>query len=503
MPYDIPITSSASGADFAVNSYSTVGGGTLTQKVFSQFDMYKPNEFLQVFERHGQGPSWRAQLRAMGFNRPTAAPTVGHYEAPWKKSTFQFDTIVTASTGPGTSIVVQLAAASMYVPGTTGATVNGVAAKASYPIVGDVIAFPDGKEGRISAKDTTTNPAQHRLTIQPLQTTTDLVTVVTGVEYFVPTNQHGEGSTMPTGRVPRIFTYHNTFHTVKNSAIATGSEMTNQTYFDPIPGMTGSMFMRVEEDMMYLFEDMYDGALLWGQETNNIVEFNPELGHDVDVSGTEGLIRFGTTAGFNDTYTVGAYSLTDFNVMSEYYERQRITNWNMHSLQGMAIRNEVEDVLLNMLNGDLTALLTKNYFYGGMVDDPSFREGINAKDPNDWAVSVGFTAVKKGGRTYSFCTFHQFNEAVGAGAPGYNYPNWQITMPIGYMKNKRTSTDMPTVGYEYKALNGMSREHKPVELGGSGNSDHPVTKYDIYLSGLVGEFAFHGTCANAIAIQKP
>jgi hypothetical protein len=334
----------------------------------------------------------------------------------------------------------------------------------------------------------------------------DLATAVTTAQpFFISSNQHGEGSSLPTGRTPRLLKYSNQFQIVKNAAATTGSELTNQTYFEPLPGMPGSFFLRASEDMMYLFEEHYDGALLWGQQTNNITEFNPEMGQDVNVTGTEGLIQFGTTAGLVDTYTVGAYSFQDFYVMSEYYERQRITNWNVHSLMGMSIRNEVEQVFVSALDADLAALLTKDYMYGDRVGDTFRADFIDngPMDASDFALKIGFRALRIGGFNYSFCSMHQFNEAVGAGAPGYNFPNWQISMPIGYMAEKSSGTMRPTVGYEYKALNGYLREHVAIKMDGAGTGDPVVSPYDIRKVAFLGEFAFHGTCANAIVVQKP
>lgn len=502
MPYN-PVPLPASGhQDLGVNAYGTVGGGTLTQKIFSQYDLYKPNELLQVFERHGYKPSFRLMLRAMGFTRGTAKPTTGHYEYPWRKNTIKFGAIITPSAGAGTNVVVELDPASMF---NTGATVSGVASQGSYPVVRDILHFRDGRQGQIIAKDTSVNP--HRLTIRPLQAATDLATsIVVGEDYFVATAAFAEGSNLPSGRVPRILKYTNDFQITKAAAAVTGSELTNQTYFDPVPNMPGSYFLKVSDLCIYYFEEYYDGGLMWGQTINNITEFNPVIGHDLDVKGTEGLIEFATTNGFTDTYTVGAYALSDFTTVSNYLERERV-NWReLLCLQGCDIRNEIEEVIGGVLDGDLAALLTKKWLYGDMVGE-GFSENFMSDDqpyePGDYALNISFRAVKKGGFNYGFFTMNAFNEAMGAGAVGYDYPNWQVMIPVGYMAEKSTGTNKPTVGYEYKELNGYSREQIAVKLEGAGTGEPVVTPYDIRQIGMIGEFAFHATCGNCIVIQRP
>ena len=488
--------------DLGVNSFSNVGGGAQTQKVFSQYDYYKPNELIQVFERHGYKPSFRMLLRSMGFTRGTAAPTTGHYEYPWRKNTIQVGSIITPSGGAGNNMVVALSAASMFNPGVT---VNGAAAQASYPIVKDILLFHDGNAAQIIAKDTSVTP--HRLTLRPLKSTVDLDNSVNvDDEYFIPTSAHGEGSGLPAGRVPRILTYTNEFQIIKNAAAVTGSELSNETYFQPVEGQSGSYYLKVADLAMYYFEEAYDGGLMWGQTINNITEFNPELGHDVDVKGTEGLIDFITTNGFTDNYTVGAYALSDFVTVSEYLERERVAWRELCCLQGYAIRNEIEGVLEAILDGDLAALLTKQWMYGEMAGE-GFRENFmgddQPMDASDFAYKVGFRAVKKGGFNYGFYTMNAFGEAQGAGATGYDYPNWQVMVPVGYMADKSTGTNKPTVGYEYKELNGYSREQIPVKLDGAGTGDPVVSEYDLRKIAMLAEFAFHGTCANATVIQRP
>ena len=224
-----PFVNPATKQDLKPNVFSTVGGGTASQVVISQYDLYKPNELIQVFERHTYGGGFRIMLKAMGFNRGTSAPTTGHYEYPWRENLVTVGTtgvggggIITPSAGAGTDVVIALDPADMYNPGVN---IGAVAQWASYPIKNEILIFRDGAAAMIVNKDTTTDPAHHRLTLRPLDPLVDLATsVVEGESYFVATNAHAEGSELPEGRVPRIISYTNDFQITKVKAQSTGTE---------------------------------------------------------------------------------------------------------------------------------------------------------------------------------------------------------------------------------------------------------------------------------------
>jgi hypothetical protein len=497
-----PFIAPTSTQDLKPNSFGGVGGNYQSQGVISQYQMYKPNELIQVFERHNYAPSFRMMLKTMGFRRGSYAPTIGHYEYPWRKNLITVGTIVTPSAGPGTSVVISLDAGDMY---NAGVTVGGVAAQASYPIKGELVLFPDGNMAQIIAKDTSVTP--HRLTLRPVNSTVDLATsIVVGEAYFIASNAWGEGTGLPEGRVPRVVRYSNTFQIVKQAAGSTGSELTNQMYFEPVEGKPGSFFAKVSVDAMWRFETECDGALLWGQQINNITEFNPELGFDVNISGTEGLIRFATVNGNTDTYTVGNFQMADFDDISRYYERERIGINDIMALQGIDINIEIENVLIDLLDGDLAAMLTKDYMYG----DGMFMDAMKPKlDASDFAMKFGFRAVKKSGYRYYFYCMPVFNENVGAGAAGYDYPNWQVMFPVGYAKEKSSGDNRATIGYEYKQLGAYSREEVIADISGVGvaGSGTPYriasNQFDLYKMGMVAEIAFHGTCANHITLVRP
>lgn len=502
-----PFVNPATRQDLRPNVFSTVGGGTASQVVISQYDLYKPNELIQVFERHTYGGGFRIMLKAMGFRRGSHAPTVGHYEYPWKDNLVTVGSIVTASAGPGTPVTIELDAADMFNPGVA---ISGTAQRASYPIKNEILIFRDGEAAIITNKDVTTNPLLHRLTLTPLDSATDLATsIVVGESYFVASNAHAEGSGLPEGRVPRVITYTNDFQITKHKAQATGSSLTNTMYFNPVEGQQGPLYLKIKQDLMWYFEKDCDGALIWGKTINNVNEFVPRLGHDAPVRGTEGLLEFALTNGNIDNYSaVGAYTLADFRDLARYYEGERVGCNCFMNLMGFEIYQEVEQEMAEFLDGDTAALMTKEFFYGDMsfdhLDDEEYY-----KEPADFALKIGFRAIKIGGYVFVFRSMRDFNKKTGAGAQGYDYISWQVVMPVGFATDKSSNTMRGTFGYEYKlSADGYSREEVVGEIVGAGVGGQTIYRSashgdDVHECFLISEFAFHPTCANHITIQKP
>ena len=77
------------------------------------------------------------------------------------------------------------------------------------------------------------------------------------------------------------------------------------------------------------------------------------------IKGTEGLIQFASTNGNVDNYVaVGGYTMSDFRDLARYYQGEQVGTNSLMCLMGFEIFNEVEEELIDMLDGDLAAMLT-------------------------------------------------------------------------------------------------------------------------------------------------
>lgn len=493
---------SARPQDLFPNSFSGVGGGTMSNTVNTLYDFYNPSEWPVLLERHQIVPGFGAIVRALGFTKGCANPSTGHYEAPWSENLVRVDSIVTPASGAGNAIIVALTADSMF---DTEVTVGGAARKASFPRVGDIIKTPSGAKAQITAKNVTTDP--HRLTLTPTDSTVDLDDEINaGESYFISDNAWGEGTGLPEGVQPRIIKYTNDFQIVKESVSSSGTELSNATYFEPVPGQPGSFFLRAKADTYRRFEKRKDGALVWGELIDNITVAS-QVGHDVPVKGTEGMVSFAEINSRTQTYTVGGFALNDFDTTADIFEDERIGTRDVMTLDGRSLFSEKENVLLAMLNGDAMGLFMQNYMP---------LSGLRASVLNEWqpatetdhAAMIGFKAVKKNGYTFVWKILHEFNDIMGAGAEGYNWRNSSIMMPVGYASDKMTGERRSLFGYEYKSLGGFSRENVIDEIagvgaGGSGTGRRAVNEYDILKLGFVAEVAGHYACSNQVVLLRP
>ena len=483
--------------DLRPNAYSAVGGSVMGQAVISQYDLYKPNKFTKVFNRHCSHVPFRLMLRAMGFSRGTAAPTTGHYEYPWNSNLITVGAITAAAAGPGNPMIIALDAGDMY---NANVNVGGVARQASYPIELEEILLPGDKIAVIKSKNTAVTP--HQLTIYPKDPSIDLDNYVNvGDAYAISSNTHAEGSGLPAGRTPRIIDYTNTFQIIKNTSRASGSEMTNEMYFEPLENQPGSFVLKADWDAMNHHEKAADGALIFGEPNSNplLVDTTTDMGYDVPLSGTEGLIPFAINSGNVDTYAV--YSINDFDDLAKYYERERIGVRELIGLNGIDLFTDIENVLQAFLNADgVKSQLWQDWMNpSDWVDDYQPND-----DDKDLYLHIGFKGLKKSGYTFGLRLLHTFNENTGAGATVYNYSKRQVIVPKGYSKDKRTNTSRPTMGYEYKMLGKYSRENIMGHLSGAGITEFlPTNQYDTRTLFYLCEIAFHGTCSNHVTIQLP
>lgn len=479
--------------DLTPPSFAGAGGAILNQKVIAAYDIYKPNELIEVFERHGKRTGFKMALKVAGFSKGCSAPTLGHYEYPWNNDLVRIES-VTSGTGAGVAVIVQLSTSAMF---TSSVTVAGTARKASYPTVYEIIRFPNGMKAQITSKDITTDP--HSLTLKPTKAADDLgaylATLTFPQAFFISDQAMPEGSGIPEGRTPRIIKYTNTFQIVKASVGATGSELTNQTYFNPVPGTSGSLQLKAEADTYDDFERRCDGALLWGGAIDNItVQSVAGVGIDLPVTGTEGLVDFATLNGYTDNYTVGAYAISDFDNMAKLMEKERTGTRKFMTWDGIDLWHEKENEVFSLFNQDATPFLS---FVGNAAEDQPLAGNV---------VNIGFRGIQKGGYYWGWQLLHEFNSATGAGASGYDFVNWSIVTPFGYVANKGTGNKSPMIGYEYKELNSVNREVVFGRLPGFGTAmagEQPVTENDVTKMGLLSEIAFHGACANHIIVQRP
>ena len=491
--------------DLSVNRYQPVGDAASYQEMATIYDRPLAEQPYQ-FARHLGYIPFATMLRSMGFTMGCKNPTFGHYEEPWKEDPVSVNAIITASSGAGTNVILELTAASMY---DTAQTISGSGRKASYPLQWDVIMAYDGTLAQIISKNTATDP--HRITIRPFNTTDDLVgKFVAGGVYANIGPAMAEASDLPGTRAPRVLKYRNQFQISKVACKGTGTEMTNAVYFE-LPGQAGtggqSIYKHIERDTIMQHEMNKANTLLFGKSSNNLLATGTQtaLNMDVDISTTEGFLTFAETDDTVQTYTAGTYDLTDLYRATKVIKQQRASQTGDVILwQGPDAYNEMENLLLDTTRENL------NYAMGRLVDGFTEMDGYFenlTSGPSDTSFSIGYYAVKKDGFVIHFKQLDEFSNIRGAGTDNYRYQGYNLFMPVGWTKELTTGDSRPTIGYQYKQLGNYSRENVYGDFSGAGvggdNSPHgkAVHTYDINTKFLVSEIGFHGAVANGLVVQ--
>lgn len=468
----------------------------------SQFDLYKPAALLRYFRRHAKRPTYSMKVKALGFSQPYSTPTVAHYEKSWRQNLVRFGSVVTASTGAGTNVVLRLDATNIFT--------NASGVKSCYPVKWDILESP---VNRIQAQITNISiGANIDITLTPLVATTDLATAfVINTNYALITNAMQEGSGLPSGRIGRFYKYSNTGQIIKRSAITSGSELTNEVYFQvqsPNGGFgQGSMFLEVQTDTMEGFERDKSMALLLGKPTTSTISnADTGIGSSTTTQTTEGLVSFIEGSGYTDTYTPGTYALTDFDNLSVLMEQEWGASRTFCMWDGQLIHNEKE----NMLKAAFNFIATPNIYL--KMGGESMKDGdtMPLEKPEDYMAYVGFQQLGKAGYEWIFATLHEFNNGQSIGASNYTYGQTSLIVPMGNYTDLTTKEgNNPIIGYRYKALNGYSRENKVGYFAGAGSEGSlggnsvPVNQYDAAQIYHIAEIAAHHACPNLTIIQKP
>jgi hypothetical protein len=481
------------------------GGNAVTETEFLTIYDRPIAERTALMARHAHNVPFATWLKAMGNGKGSDTPTTGHYELGWEVATVTVNAITTAAGGAGNPLTFTLTAGDMY---DSGVTSSGTSIQASYPVKNDVLELHDRTQVIVTAKDKTVNP--HRITVKPLDSSIDLDSKITAAEeYAVLHNLHPEGSGLPAPRAPRVMKYTNDFGLIKHSFTITGHELSNSVYHETIPGDPSSArqssFMLLEQSDIMRYERSKGYLLLLGQTTTGLTELVSHTNLDSAIEGTEGLVQFGLTYGFTDTYTAGSYAVTDFDAISTRLQDQRaISTAEVLTFDGPDITTETENVLNTFFANDLTPFV--NNLINGYSDSLNgYQETFRGQN----TVGLGYSVIKKNGMVFHMKKLDEFGDYKGGGHADYNYRKYRVTVPIGFSTDIRTRTKRAMVGYEFKQQGSYSREDVWGDFAGAGvggnNSPYgkAVNEYDSYTRYMISHIAGHYACGNAIVMQIP
>ena len=418
----------------------------MSNTLVSLFNIHKPEKANFLFRKYGkQGVTAFQFLQSVGAVTPVAQGTYSHYEEDWIHATITPSADVTGAASATIQIVVSAADID--------------AAGNFYGRVGDIVMFSNGAKAQVIAK----NQGAATLDIRPLLAATAL-SAKQDEPIIITSNSFAEGTDQPEGRVSKAYEYSFNTQIIKEKVASTGTELTNQNWFNSIDGTTiNAWFDKAKSiDLDYRMALAIDGMILYGETGDN----TGLLG-----STSSGLVSGVTSQGGNATYTPGLFSVSYFDQMNRYLDKQQSGNEYV-GLLGYQAFQDVENTLSNVF--------TQNpiIFAGGAGKTfGNLMYGDNMQSLTDKSVEIGFRSITKTDRTFHLLKLPQLSNPKLYGATGFSEAGRMIFCPLDKPIAPKGGA-MPHLAVRYKELGGYSRKMESWFIGGAGNIPVKTTGVD-------------------------
>jgi len=451
----------------------------------SAYDVHKPDVLSKMFNRYGdQGSSWFLTLEKLGFVKPVAATQYSHYENELKNLTFTVEVGTAGGTGATKAVVLQAA------------NVNTLGQ--SYPRVNEIVFFKGGQLGIITSITVgATAPFTTTLYVTPLKASGVIPAVTAGEEVSLISNAHAEGSDQPKGVVPGATKRTNYTQIMKETLAVTGTELTNQTWFDgwiEVPGSvngseqiaSGNSWYNLNwMDMEWRIGKQVSGALLFGETNDNPLAVDPTSG--LPLSTTKGLIPTIKDQGNTETYVPGSFSVTDFDAYGRILDREYAGDYVL-GLTSKSFSDEIENTMV-------AYLANTNIIYE-IEQQLGSRFGVDGK-----SISIDFNYLKKSQRTFMFKRMMEFSNRQTFGIANSVTDGYGVFLPMNKVKDAKSGKMLDNIGARYKNLNGYSRKMEVWSVNGAGPG-MKVSSVDVNKSFIRTDMGAHIMGANQMILVK-
>lgn len=477
---------------------SHVQGGT-AEVLLTPGDFFRnnPAEQQEYFRKNSLRPTFLHKLQVLGFSKGTQARYIEHWEEPQVKEYFTLGAIVTPATAVGGEIVVSLSADSMD----SWDDAMGGVQYGSRPRATETFILPNTQEYRIVAKNEDVNP--HRITIRPTDSTVNANTsIVAGVSCYIIGTIKAEATGQVKGLTPRYYKYTNTFAIVDETDLVSGTAMTIKSPFAPVPGKPSYFYVKGLEDAEIRHERQKGKRCVWGNTFDNASQYSDPFGKTFKIPGTEGLIQFATSYGFDDRFAnIGALTLEDELAITSYYQDLQLPYGDIIVMQGSTRAAKTDILLKEFVSDTLVDYVGDMYMSSALkaarMDAPEY-------DSKKLFVNFGFSGIHYNGYNLIYTGLNELSNPT----PGFeNIKEWEIAAPMGLFDDKRDNGGRtPIMGYEYKSNPdiGYSRENEIWHNGGAGPSMVvKSSEYDVKNSFMRSEFAPHFSHGQWYYVSRP
>lgn len=454
--------------------------------IMSQADFLRNNPYYlsKFMNSYGGYTTFADKIRALGFAKsvPNSTPYSEHYFNNRESRTFTIGSVVTPAGGAGENIVVALSAGDMQ----TITGLDGTARSFSRPRETEVVQFPSLNNYQIVAKNKTTNP--HQITLRPVNPAVNANTDITeDVKAFILAPMFAEATGQPQPVTNLYGKYRNTFATVKETSLASGTAITSKSPLASIDGMPGYWYLKDIQDATVRHQINKSKTLLHDQLGSNVTQFSPDFDENFTVSHTEGFIEHALTTGEQVFYSsLPAFDIDDFDDVAAYYRSVMANTRQLVSWQGAQYQARVENVLVDFLaDSSFTDYVSREYMRKAV--DLVWDDNVTN---NDAFVQIGFRGVRKQGFDFLFSALNELNDVEGGGALGFDYPTWAFYLPLGFTKDAKNKTNVPFFQLEHRGQTPGGFQREDILWNTGGPVAH-TDQFDVHRSYFLSEILIH------------
>ena len=432
----------------------------MTQQMLSTMNVVPPDKLKPMYRKYkDQGYEHFFMLNVMGFKIPTANRKYSHFEEKYILETIVVDADTSGSAVAGAAVTLPVddpydTDGNYYPRLFDEYLVEGPS--------GDVVMIVVGITEGVGTLD---------LTVVPSDKTKSIPDLTEGQEIMILGNTHSEGGGQPDGRQSKVEEFYNELKIIKETKGATGSSITDSTWFDmykmetiaPLPnGETWGYYRKALIDLDHEMACWLSGALLYGEIVDNPLAID-STNKNRTLYGTKGLFTDTAVRGHKYGYTPSFLSIADFDAWNFIYEQEYSFETEVMLYFATELYNEIQNELTEYGRYTDMSLVTasrksmSDQYFGGK---------------EHWEMSVGFEYFNKSGRTYMLKKLSTFSNVKQYGAPGYSKTKSGIILPMMYEKDPQTGQELPVMGYRYKELGGYNREYEIWTNGAAGGQTH-------------------------------
>lgn len=448
--------------------------------ISSLYDILKPEYANKVFLKYAkEGLGLQLILRSMGMEEPVMQDTYNWFEREKSRVAFHSAGNVVAP-GAGNPITIRLSAADFDANG------------GYFPQTRQLVWFPLSNVVGWVHSITGTYPTVD-LVIRPCRLTDDIGAVSTNDEIAIYSSTYSEQSDIPQGHIVPYTKLSNDCQIIKTSGTVSGSEFARSWWFDKNSdgGVTDAWNEQLASIELNHYSDI-DGAMWLGQRIDNTANRAVDATTGMAYMGMQGLIPVLNDRGSSSTYTLGAYTIDDFDAYDRILEREYVAEPLVLMMMGSGLYRAIENKLKTYL------VNTQVDFTKQVVNDRLF----NSND--SLAATVNFKYFTKSDRTFMFKRIVNFSNPETFGITHSNMENIGVVVPMTSTTDAVSGAKLKNLTSLYRAKGGTNRKiNIDMYSGAAGTPGIKVSTIDADKVRYQSHVSLRTTMANQMILVQP